>query len=81
MANRYKEVGNSGVINRPAHSIKKEVKPLNDIDWHVGDKLSHTVYGDGIVLKVDGDLINIAFKNPSYGVKTLLGKHGSLSKI
>ena len=60
---------------------KKEIKPLNNIDWNVGDKLMHTVYGDGIVLSVNGDLINIAFKNPSYGVKTLLGKHGSLSKI
>lgn len=60
---------------------KKKIKPLNNIDWKVGDKLMHSVYGDGIVLKVDGDLINIAFKNPAYGVKTLLGKHGSLSKV
>lgn len=60
---------------------KKEVKPLNNIDWRVGDKLTHTVYGQGIVLRVDGDLVNIAFKDPAYGVKTLLGKHGSLSKI
>ena len=60
---------------------KKEVKPLNDIAWAVGDKLVHSVYGQGIVLRVDGDLINISFKDPAYGVKTLLGKHGSLSKI
>ena len=54
---------------------------MNDIEWSVGDKLNHSVYGQGIVLRVDGDLINIAFKDPAYGVKTLLGKHGSLSKI
>ena len=60
---------------------KKEVKPLNNIDWRVGDKLNHTVYGQGIVLRVDGDLVNIAFKDPAYGVKTLLGKHGSLSRV
>jgi len=81
VANRYKDVRNTGIINKTIPSIKKEIKPLNNIDWRVGDKLNHAVYGDGIVLKVDGDLINIAFKNPTYGVKTLLGKHGSLSKI
>jgi hypothetical protein len=69
------------LLNKPAVSVKKEVKPLNNIDWRVGDKLIHAVYGNGIVLSVNGDLINIAFKDPTYGVKTLLGKHGSLSKV
>jgi len=64
-----------------ASAPKKEIKPLNNIEWSVGDKLTHAVYGQGIVLRVDGDLINIAFKDPAHGVKTLLGKHGSLSKI
>ena len=68
-------------INKTVPTMKKEVKPLNNIDWHVGDKLNHNVYGGGIVLGVDGDLIKIAFKDPSYGIKTLLGKHGSLSRV
>lgn len=80
----YKNIENNrSYVNVSNASIKpkKEVKPLNDINWKVGDKLTHTVYGQGIVLRVDGDLVNIAFKDPAYGVKTLLGKHGSLSKI
>ena len=80
-ASRYKEVSNTSLLNRPTNAIKKEIKPLNNIEWKVGDKLNHAVYGGGIVLSVNGDLINIAFKNPTYGVKTLLGKHGSLSKV
>ncbi len=83
--NGIKTYISEGRITRNAPSTpstpKKEIKPLNDIVWSVGDKLAHTVYGQGIVLRVDGDLINIAFKDPAYGVKTLLGKHGSLSKI
>lgn len=80
--NRNKPLINGvGTLNKPAQStIKKEIKPLNNIDWHVGDKLNHTVYGGGIVLSVDGDLVKIAFKDPAYGIKTLLGKHGSLSR-
>lgn len=79
-ANRYNEVKNNNMYSKPLQTVKKEIKPLNSIEWHVGDKLNHAVYGGGIVLSVDGDLINIAFKNPTYGVKTLLGKHGSLTK-
>ena len=75
-------ISGGSVVNKPiVNSVKKEIKPLNNIDWSVGDKLAHSVYGEGIVLRVDGDLINIAFKDPAYGVKTLLGKHGSLSRV
>ena len=77
----YKEIKNNRSVEEKKEIIKKEIKPQNNIDWKVGDKLTHTVYGQGIVLSVDGDLINIAFKDPAYGVKMLLGKHGSLSKI
>ena len=79
-ANKYKDAKPSNSFGS-TNMVKKEIKPLNNIDWHTGDKLIHSVYGDGIVLSVNGDLINIAFKNPAYGVKTLLGKHGSLSKV
>ena len=53
----------------------------NDIVWKVGDKLNHTGYGFGIVLSVKGELIEVAFKDSKVGVKTMLGKHASLTKI
>ena len=52
----------------------------NDILWRVGDKLNHITYGMGIVLSVKGELIEVAFKDSKVGVKTMLGKHPSLSK-
>ena len=52
----------------------------NNITWQVGDKLTHVTYGLGIVLNVKGELIEVAFKDSKVGVKTMLGKHGSLSK-
>ena len=55
-------------------------KKNNDIIWKVGDKLTHTTYGFGIVLSVKGELIEVAFKDNKVGVKTMLGKHTSLSK-
>lgn len=64
-------------ISKPAIVANKN----NDILWKVGDKLNHASYGFGIVLNVKGELIEVAFKDSKVGVKTMLGKHGSLSRV
>lgn len=66
----------SPVINKQA--IVNNVN--NNIVWKVGDKLNHTNYGFGIVLSIKGELIEVAFKDSKVGVKTMLAKHGSLTK-
>lgn len=68
----YPTQTNKPVINKPSS---------NSVEWRVGDKLEHVSYGFGIVLSVKGELIEVAFKDSKAGVKTMLGKHGSLSKI
>ena len=81
MPSRYTSTYNS----RP--SVSYESKPVsaasksNNVEWKVGDKLEHVSYGFGIVLSVKGELIEVAFKDSKAGVKTMLGKHGSLSKV
>ena len=55
-------------------------KETNNINWGVGDKVNHAVYGFGVVLQVKGQLIDIAFKDNKVGVKTMLANHASLSK-
>ena len=55
-------------------------KETNNINWGVGDKVNHKVYGFGVVLSVKGQLIDIAFKDSKVGVKTMMGNHASLSK-
>ena len=77
---------NSYSNNRPQNYTSRPVTSAvvsnksNDILWRVGDKLTHTTYGFGIVLSVKGELIEVAFKDSKVGVKTMLGKHASLSK-
>ena len=77
----YNSYGNktSNYTSKPPVSAIVENKN-NDIVWRVGDKLSHVSYGLGIVLSVKGELIEVAFKDSKVGVKTMLGKHTSLSK-
>jgi Superfamily I DNA and RNA helicases len=50
----------------------------NNIKWNVGDIAIHQVFGEGKVIKVEDDIIEVDFKD--FGKKTLLGNHPKLSK-
>ena len=59
---------------------KKEVKETISINFKIGDKINHKIFGDGLVVGVDGDVINVAFKMPT-GIKKLKGNHPSIIKL
>src|SRR5690606_5395400 len=52
----------------------------NDRFLKAGDKVSHAVFGEGIVVSLEGDIATIAFKLP-HGIKKLLESHPSIKKI
>lgn len=61
---------------------KIEVKSMyvegdND-DIKIGDKIEHESLGLGVVVKVDGTLIDVAFKS---GIKKLMKNHKSIKKV
>ncbi len=83
-----KEIDES-VLNRiNLTSVKKEEKVINtndmysnnDTDIKKGDNVKHTIFGEGVVTKVSGDLATIAFKY-GIGVKTIAINHKYLSKM
>ena len=49
-------------------------------EFKVGDKIRHKSFEDGVIVKVDNDLITVAFKYP-HGIKTLMKNHPSISKL
>ncbi|MFH5882312.1 MAG: ATP-dependent helicase [Candidatus Izemoplasmataceae bacterium] len=53
---------------------------VKENDINKGDKINHTVFGDGVVVSVSGDQCVIAFKHP-HGIKTLLKNHIAITKI
>lgn len=65
-------------------SVKKIVKENmfnnDDADFNVGDMIHHTDYGNGIVTAVDKSIITVAFPHP-FGIKKLMKKHKSISKV
>lgn len=50
----------------------------NGISWKVNDICVHTVFGEGIVRKIEGDIITVDFLD--FGTKKMLGSHKTLSK-
>lgn len=73
------------VTNKPSYQrqIRQKREALlerdNTNDLGKGDKVSHKVFGDGIVVSVAGDHCVIAFPVP-YGIKTLLKDHPAIEK-
>ena len=64
-------------------SYKVEKKPeekIIDNEFKLGDKLNHKVFGDGLIVAMDGDIISVAFAMP-YGIKKLMKNHPSIRKI
>lgn len=49
-------------------------------DWKSGDYVEHEVFGKGVVVKVDGATLDIAFSLPA-GIKTLMASHKALKKL
>ncbi len=84
-----KEIDDSviNIINKSASKkIDKKIN-LNDmynVDNNVtlneGDNVKHTIFGEGVVIKINGDLATIAFKY-GIGVKQIAINHKYLSKI
>lgn len=58
-------------------SSKMYIEGSND-DLNVGDTINHDTLGIGVVLSVDGSLIEVAFKT---GIKKLMKNHKSIKKV
>lgn len=87
------EAGNyiSPYFNSPRYqySLKRPKPPKrtltaimpNNISWHPGDMLRHTVFGEGIVIKMDAEALTVAFKESKYGQKVIKKNFGGICKI
>ncbi len=60
--------------------IPKKVVADNNIDWQVGDLLMHDVFGKGVVVKIDGNTVHVAFE-ANVGIKVLMAGHSALKLL
>ena len=79
---KYLEVENNrkSVFKKVNNFVKEEMFNKTDVDYQAGDLISHTEYGQGVIISVDKSIITVAFPHP-YGVKKLMKNHKSISKV
>ena len=77
----------SDLINITNTAVKEESKTRivgnmynsDPNELREGDKVIHTVFGEGVIVKLSGNLATIAFKHP-VGIKTIAANHKYLTK-
>lgn len=87
------EVGKDGIIHkgqRPRYKTndfintlpsKEELIGDNHVDdWKIGDLVHHDVFGKGVVVKVNKNILDIAFELP-VGLKSLMANHKALKRL
>jgi DNA helicase-2/ATP-dependent DNA helicase PcrA len=68
------------------HPESKPIPPAtahyvpSGIQWRIGDKVQHTVFGEGIIVMIDNERATIAFKAP-VGIKILMKDHPSIQPL
>ena len=77
----------SSVINIKNESVKKEeTKKVGNMynnatvdGLKAGDTVIHTIFGEGVIVKISGNIATIAFKY-GVGIKSIAANHKYLSK-
>ena len=72
------EESETGVKIQEKIDTKKMYNKDENNDIKVGDIISHETLGTGVVVSMNGDLIDVAFKT---GVRKLMKNHKSISKL
>lgn len=61
-------------------SIEEMIGDNHVDNWKNGDFVLHDVFGKGVVVKVEGKMIDVAFSSP-HGIKTLMSNHKAVKKL
>ena len=79
---RYLEFENNrpSLLNKVTNFCKEDKFKKEDVDFNVGDHISHPEFGIGVIVMVDKSIVTIAFPHP-YGVKKMMKNHKSLTKV
>ena len=72
------EENDAGVKVEKKIDTKKMYNKSENAEIKIGDIISHESLGTGVVVNMNGDLIDVAFKS---GVKKLMKNHKSISKL
>ena len=67
---------------KPLNNVISKVKKVIDknVEYEVGEHISHTDFGEGVVISVDKSILTVAFPHPT-GIKKLMKGHPNITKL
>ncbi len=83
----FNEIGEKDMISALKDTLEKQEPALSGAHEKPcgklkdGDRISHTMFGEGIVVSLQGDIATVAFKNPRIGIRKLAINIAPIQKI
>ena len=75
---KYLDIEEKTPIKKIVNNIKKVID--KNAEYEVGERISHTEFGEGIVVGVDKSILTVAFPHP-VGIKKLMKGHPNITKL
>lgn len=74
----YLDIEEKRGANRIITKVKKTID--KNAVYEVGERISHTDFGEGIVISIDKSILTVAFPHPT-GIKKLMKGHPNITKL
>ncbi len=68
-------------FNRRPIPVEEDYSNLDPIILYEGDLVRHRSFGEGVVMKIQGGIVTVAFKDPTVGIKKLSASIAPLEKL
>lgn len=74
----YLDIEKRSPINKMVSKVKKVVD--RNAVYEIGERISHTDFGEGIIISIDKSILTVAFPHP-IGIKKLMKGHPNITKL
>jgi len=74
----YLDIEEKKVLNKILPRMNKKIDKT--IEYEVGERISHTDFGEGIIVGIDKSILTVAFPHPT-GIKKLMKGHPNITKL
>ena len=75
---KYLDIEKNKSFNKIVSKVKKNIDKT--VEYEVGERISHTEFGEGIIISIDKSILTVAFLHP-IGIKKLMKGHPNITKL
>ena len=74
----YLDIEETTPVKKALNFVRKKID--SQAEYEVGERISHTDFGEGIIVGVDKSILTVAFPHP-VGIKKLMKGHPNITKL